>query len=61
LFESEFLTSTDDSKDAYRRLIARVAEVVCELFPDQPYCDRNPAALAESVGTIQRLFRRRLR
>ncbi|HKV81134.1 MAG TPA: aspartate aminotransferase family protein [Candidatus Sulfotelmatobacter sp.] len=50
MFESEFLTSTEDSKQAYRGLIARVAEIVCESFPDQPYSGKTPAALAEAVG-----------
>jgi L-2,4-diaminobutyrate decarboxylase len=49
LFESEFLTSTA-SKDVYRTLIARAAEIVCESFPNQPYSGKIPAALAEAVG-----------
>ena len=51
MFESEFLTSTENSKDVYRRLIVRAAEIVCESFPNQPYCGKSPAALAEAVGT----------
>ena len=51
MFESEFLTSTEHSKDAYRRIIARAAEVVYESFPDQPYSGKSPAALAEAVST----------
>jgi L-2,4-diaminobutyrate decarboxylase len=51
LFESEFLTSTEHSKDAYRKLIARAAQIVCESFPNQPYCGNSPAALAETVAT----------
>jgi L-2,4-diaminobutyrate decarboxylase len=50
LFESEFLTSTD-SKDLYRTLIARSAEIVCESFPNQPYCGKRPAELAEATGS----------
>jgi L-2,4-diaminobutyrate decarboxylase len=49
LFESEFLASSL-SKDVYRTLIARAAEIVCASFPDQPYCGKSPAALAEVVG-----------
>jgi L-2,4-diaminobutyrate decarboxylase len=49
LFESEFLTSSL-SKDVYRMLIARAAEIVCESFPNQPYSGRSPAVLAETVG-----------
>src|SRR5207344_1913026 len=43
-----FLTSTL-SKGVYRALIARAAEIVCESFPNQPYCGKSPAALAEAV------------
>ena len=50
MFESEFLTSTEHSKDAYRRLIAQAAQIVCEAFPNQPYCGKSPAALAETAG-----------
>jgi L-2,4-diaminobutyrate decarboxylase len=50
LFESEFLTSTEHSKDAYRRLIARAAQIVCESFPNQPYCGKSSAALADAVA-----------
>ena len=50
MFESEFLTSTEHSKDAYRRLIARAAQIVCESFPNQPYCGKSPAALADAVA-----------
>ena len=49
MFESEFLTSTA-SKGVYRTLIARAAEIVCGSFPDQPYCGKSPAALAEAVA-----------
>ena len=51
MFESEFLTSTEHSKDAYRKLIARAVQIVCESFPNQPYCGNSPAALAEAVAT----------
>ncbi len=50
MFESEFLTSTA-SKDVYRALIARAAEIVCESLPNQPYCGKSPAALAETVSS----------
>jgi L-2,4-diaminobutyrate decarboxylase len=51
LFESEFLTSTADSKDLYRKLIAQAAEIVCESFPNQPFSGKSPAALADFVST----------
>jgi L-2,4-diaminobutyrate decarboxylase len=50
LFESEFLTSSEHSKDAYRRLIARAVQIVCKSFPHQPYCGKSPAALADAVA-----------
>ena len=49
MFESEFLTSTEHSKDAYRRIVARAAEIVCQSFPKQPYCGKSPAGLAKAV------------
>jgi L-2,4-diaminobutyrate decarboxylase len=48
LFESEFLTSSA-SKDLYRTLIARAAEIVCESLLNQPYFGKSPAALADVV------------
>jgi L-2,4-diaminobutyrate decarboxylase len=32
-------------------MIARSAEIVCESFPNQPYCGKRPAALAEAMGS----------
>jgi L-2,4-diaminobutyrate decarboxylase len=51
LFESEFLTSTENSKDAYRELISRAVAIVCKSFPNQPYGGKSPVALAEALGT----------
>lgn len=50
MFESDFLTSTADSKRAYQRLIAQVAQIVSDSMPAQPYCGKTPAALSELVG-----------
>ena len=61
MFESEFLASTADSRDLYRTLIARSVEIICESFPNQPYCGKNPAALAEAVGIDLEAIWRRLR
>jgi L-2,4-diaminobutyrate decarboxylase len=51
LFESDFLTTTEDSKDAYRQLIAQAVQVVNESWRDHPYSGRTPAALAEFLDS----------
>jgi L-2,4-diaminobutyrate decarboxylase len=51
LFESEFLTATENSKDAYRRLIGAAADIVLGSFPERPYSGESPAALADAVTT----------
>lgn len=51
MFESEFLTAIEDSKDAYRRLIGEAAEIVRGSFPDRPYSGKSPQTLAEAVTT----------
>ena len=50
MFESEFLRPTEDSKDAYRRLIGDAAKVVHASFPDRPYGGKSPEALAEAIS-----------
>lgn len=49
MFESEFLTSAEKSKQAYQRLIGEAAEIVCSSFPGRPYCGKKPRALAEAI------------
>lgn len=49
MFETEFLTSSDESKDAYRRWISQAISVVCDTFPGKPYAGKDGAALAELV------------
>jgi L-2,4-diaminobutyrate decarboxylase len=51
LFESEFLTSSEHSQEAYRKLIAEAAEIVCQSFPAQPYRGKSPQALANAITT----------
>jgi L-2,4-diaminobutyrate decarboxylase len=51
LFESEFLTSSEHSQEAYRKLIAQAAEIVCQSFPNQPYRGTSPQALANAITT----------
>jgi L-2,4-diaminobutyrate decarboxylase len=48
VFESEFLTQSEDSKHEYRRLLAQAAEIVASL-PGVPYVGKTPAALADLV------------
>jgi L-2,4-diaminobutyrate decarboxylase len=50
LFESEFLALTQDSKDAYRRLVSEAAQLVDSSLPDRPYSGKNPASLAGLIG-----------
>lgn len=45
MFESEFLTSSKDSKEAYRQLISRAAEIVTAFLPNQPYSGKNASTL----------------
>lgn len=47
LFESQFLTGTQQSKKSYQQLIAQVAALAASCLPDQPYTGKNAAALAE--------------
>lgn len=46
LFESDFLTLADSSKDAYHRLILQVARIVCDSLPTRPYTGKSPSALS---------------
>ena len=50
MFESEFLTSTDDNKRAFQSLILHAAEIVCQSYPQQPYSGRTPQVLAETIA-----------
>jgi L-2,4-diaminobutyrate decarboxylase len=51
VFESEFLTQSEDSKNQYRRLLAQTANIVASSLPDVPYVGQNAAALAALVNT----------
>jgi L-2,4-diaminobutyrate decarboxylase len=51
LFESVFLRTTEDSKDAYRRVIGEAAELVCASFPGRPYGGKSPRALVDAIST----------
>ena len=51
MFESDFLTSTKDSKEAYRRLVTQAAQLICDALPNQAYAGKSPAALAKLIST----------
>ena len=51
MFESEFLTPTQDGKDRYLRLVSEAAQIVCESLPEDPYSGKNAAALADLIST----------
>lgn len=51
MFESDFLTSTEHSREAYRKLIFEAAEIVCQSFPEQPYRGKSPQVLADAIST----------
>lgn len=50
MFESDFLTSADVSRDAYRRLISQAAAILCESLPHSPYAGKGPAELADLIS-----------
>jgi L-2,4-diaminobutyrate decarboxylase len=50
LFESEFLTSAQESKDRYQQLISQAAQIVCTSLPAGPYNGKNATALAALVS-----------
>jgi L-2,4-diaminobutyrate decarboxylase len=51
VFESDFLTSTQDSKETYRRLVTQAVQLICDALPKQAYVGKSPAALAELIDT----------
>lgn len=49
MFETEFLTSSLVSQEAYLRLISQAAQIVCESMPSGPYRGLKPAELAKAI------------
>lgn len=49
MFDSEFLTPSADSRRDYQRLIAQIAQIVCESLPSRPYSGKAPKALAAEL------------
>lgn len=50
MFESEFLTSGESSKEQYQRLLTQVAQLVGSSLPTVPYLGNGAAALAELIN-----------
>lgn len=49
MFESNFLTSEDRSRDEYRRLISQAASILCQSLPTSPYAGKTPTDLADLI------------
>ena len=49
MFESDFLTTTPASKQLYRELMARVAELLCSSLPDHSYSGKSPSELSALI------------
>ena len=49
MFESDFLNTTPASKESYRDLMARVAELLCSSLPDHCYSGKTPSALSALI------------
>lgn len=64
MFESDFLTGTAESKEAYRQVLVRAIETVCSCLPQQPYAGRSAAGLEALVdseilpknGSVDQIF-----
>jgi L-2,4-diaminobutyrate decarboxylase len=49
VFESDFLTSNQDSKETHRRLLTKAVQLICDALPKQAYVGKSPAALADLI------------
>lgn len=49
MFDSEFLTNTEESVRQYRKLIAEAADMVAKSWPSRPYSGKAPADLAKLI------------
>jgi L-2,4-diaminobutyrate decarboxylase len=50
VFESEFLTSSAESKNCYRERISQAAQLVCECFPARAYSGASVSDLAALIS-----------
>jgi len=46
LFESEFLTNSQESREVYRTTMLRAIDLLCQSLPNQPYSGKGPVELA---------------
>ena len=51
MFESEFLSPVEESKEQYSRLVLQVVQIVCSSLPARPYAGMTAAELADMVET----------
>jgi L-2,4-diaminobutyrate decarboxylase len=51
LFESDFLTGTEQSNESYRRFLAEVVDLICSSPSDHPYNGQNAASLSSFIGS----------
>ncbi len=65
LFESDFLTSSEQSQVAYRKAIAEAIDCICQSLPDSPYSGKSPqdlrallegAILPEAAGSSKSIL-----
>ena len=49
MFESDFLTPSECSKDAYRQLLSQAAQLISEALPHRPYAGQPPTALSNLI------------
>ncbi len=50
MFETDFLTQSEESKTQYQNLITEAVSIVCGSWPDRPYAGKSPADLARLVN-----------
>jgi L-2,4-diaminobutyrate decarboxylase len=51
LFESEFLTPTQEGKARYQKLVSEAAQIVCQPLPEAPCSGKSATALADLIST----------
>jgi L-2,4-diaminobutyrate decarboxylase len=51
LFESDFLTASESSQQAYRQLLLQAIQIVSDAWPQRPYSGKNPHALGDLLSS----------
>lgn len=49
MFDTDFLTQSENSKTAYRHLISEAAQLVCQSWPVRPYSGKKAAELSKLI------------